>query len=346
MTKRYTVYGFGLRGCSIVDQLIEQNIDVEMIFDAKPSQTVYKDIPVRKPTDADALACMKGSDVIIALHNCYVDLHQVDSIVKQAGGISVSIIAAILSGLPFRIEDGYWLDPSSSRFIITESEKEWVKSNLSDSLSCTIIDGISRYRATGQIGECPRPSLDDQYLPKDLPRYREPISLLDGGAFEGTIYQDFATYYSVKEYFAFEPDDLNFKKLSSYTYGAEPTVLLPLGLSNASEKLSFSGGNGMGSAVDKNGSITVQCISLDQSFPNIRPNIVKLDIEGSELKALIGMKKLIKRHRPSLCISVYHRPEDLVDITHLILSWELDYSLHLRVHEHNCFGLVLYARPI
>ena len=115
--------------------------------------------------------------------------------------------------------------------------------------------------------------------------------MLDGGAFEGTIYQNFATYYPINEYFAFEPDELNFKKLSSYMYDAKQTVLLPLGLSDVSEKLSFSDGNGMGSAVDKYGAKTIQCISLDQSFPNIRPNIVKLDIEGSELKALIGMKK-------------------------------------------------------
>ena len=145
-----------------------------MIFDAEPSQTVYRNISVRQPTNLEALACMQGSNVIIALHNCYVDLHQVDSIVKKAGGIPVSMIAAVLSGLPLRIEDGYWLEPRSPRFIITESEKEWVKSNLSDSLSCAIVDGISRYRATGQIAECPRPSLDDQYLPKDLPRYGEP----------------------------------------------------------------------------------------------------------------------------------------------------------------------------
>ena len=94
---------------------------------------------------------------------------------------------------------------------------------------------------------------------------------------------------------------------------------------------------------------TIQCkvITLDEYTEEnkIRVDFIKCDVEGAELNGLLGMRRLIERNRPSLCISVYHRPEDMVTIPKLIVSWGLDYKLYLRNHEYNGFGTVLYARP-
>ena len=76
---------------------------------------------------------------------------------------------------------------------------------------------------------------------------------------------------------------------------------------------------------------------------NFNPNLVKVDIEGSELEVLHGAKKLIHKYRPNLCISVYHRPGDPLDILDLLASWNLGYQFYLRCHEYNAYGLVLYC---
>jgi hypothetical protein len=55
------------------------------------------------------------------------------------------------------------------------------------------------------------------------------------------------------------------------------------------------------------------------------------------------MEKTISKHRPNLCISVYHKPDDIINIPKLIKSWNLDYQFYLRVHEYNTFGVVLYC---
>jgi hypothetical protein len=122
-------------------------------------------------------------------------------------------------------------------------------------------------------------------------------------------------------------------------------MLLPLGVWDKTEVIKFSAGKDMGSNIDSQGSSIIQCVAVDDVALTFEPTIIKFDIEGAELNGLKGMRHLIERHRPSLCISVYHRPEDLIVIPKLIVNWNLNYDLYLRNHEYNCFGTVLYARP-
>jgi FkbM family methyltransferase len=60
--------------------------------------------------------------------------------------------------------------------------------------------------------------------------------------------------------------------------------------------------------------------------------LIKLEIEGSELRALVGASATIGRCRPRLAISVYHKPEDLVTLMSFVRDTGLDYKLDLRQH--------------
>jgi hypothetical protein len=68
-----------------------------------------------------------------------------------------------------------------------------------------------------------------------------------------------------------------------------------------------------------------------------------LDIEGSELKALQGMAQIIKRDKPKLAISLYHKTEDLWTLPLFIKSLVPEYKLFVRHHGMGIFGKVLYA---
>ncbi len=58
----------------------------------------------------------------------------------------------------------------------------------------------------------------------------------------------------------------------------------------------------------------------------IAPDFVKLDIEGSELQALLGGHDTIRKYRPKLAIALYHKPEDIVDIPKFIHNLDVGYG--------------------
>ena len=60
-----------------------------------------------------------------------------------------------------------------------------------------------------------------------------------------------------------------------------------------------------------------------------RLDFLKMDIEGAEMEALAGAAKSIRRFRPKLAISVYHRPTDLTAIPEYIDSLGVPYDFYL-----------------
>lgn len=89
--------------------------------------------------------------------------------------------------------------------------------------------------------------------------------------------------------------------------------------------------------------MTVQCAAVDDLLRGEPVNLVKMDVEGAEVETLRGMERLIRIQRPNLLLSAYHTPGHLHEIAELVASWQLGYRFHLRVHEYNTFGIVLYC---
>jgi len=70
---------------------------------------------------------------------------------------------------------------------------------------------------------------------------------------------------------------------------------------------------------------------------------IKMDIEGAELEALRGAADIIKRDKPKLAISIYHKETDYVDIAEYILSLVSDYKLYMRQYTPINLETVLYC---
>lgn len=104
--------------------------------------------------------------------------------------------------------------------------------------------------------------------------------------------------------------------------------------------------DGSGSAAKENGSLSVDGISLDELFPDADVTFVKMDIEGSEMKALEGAKNTIISKKPRLAIYIYHKPWDVVEIPAYILSLVPDYRFYIRHYSSKMWETVLYAEVV
>ena len=95
--------------------------------------------------------------------------------------------------------------------------------------------------------------------------------------------------------------------------------------------------------ISENGSNVVIVDSIDNVCGKDRVTFIKMDIEGSEAKALRGAEKTIRRDKPRLAISIYHKPEDYFEIPFLIKEMVPEYKLYIRHHTFNKNNTVVYA---
>ena len=80
---------------------------------------------------------------------------------------------------------------------------------------------------------------------------------------------------------------------------------------------------------------------INQCFQ--RTTLIKMDIEGAELNALMGAEQTIRKHKSKLAICACHRANDLITIPQYIKSLVSEYKLFFRVHICGTIVSVLYA---
>lgn len=337
------IYGLGSTGKAVVEQLIVAGTTIDLILDRGKAGESFGDIPVRALGDLDDGA-LTGKTALIALHNHYVDLHDIDEDLRRAGAAEVLTLVDLPRLVPsVRLPEGYWLDPTFDYDRAGERIAR-MRSLLADERSRTLFDQIIRYRRSGKVADCPKASLADEYVPVDLPRYAEPLRLVDCGAFTGVaIHKFLKAGYAIDRVIAFEPDPKNFAILSRRDFAAQQALCLPLGTWSSTTQLKFASDGSMASQLSQTGDVTIQCVAIDDVLGSEPVNLIKLDVEGAEIETLLGARRMIEAQRPNLLVSAYHTPGHLFEIAELIASWNLGYRFHLRVHEQNTFGVVVYA---
>ncbi|MDB4986295.1 MAG: methyltransferase FkbM family [Myxococcaceae bacterium] len=95
----------------------------------------------------------------------------------------------------------------------------------------------------------------------------------------------------------------------------------------------------------KPGDNVVSMVALDDVLEH-PPTYIKLEVEGAETWALRGASQTICRHRPKLCVGIYHRPADLLHVAQMIAALDAGYQLYLRHHVPTDWGTtVCYGVP-
>jgi len=92
--------------------------------------------------------------------------------------------------------------------------------------------------------------------------------------------------------------------------------------------------------------LTLTIDDLVQRYNLPKVNFIKMDIEGSELRALKGAKQTIQSYRPKLAISVYHQLSDFYEIPRFLDSLECGFRYYLRHYTIHAEETILFAEAV
>ncbi len=106
--------------------------------------------------------------------------------------------------------------------------------------------------------------------------------------------------------------------------------------------LNFSQMGNACSDICENGSTVIRTMPIDRVVRE-KVTFIKMDVEGAELKSLMGAHDTILRDRPKLAVSIYHKYEDMIQIPLYIKSLVPEYRLYVRHYSNNACETVLYA---
>lgn len=194
-----------------------------------------------------------------------------------------------------------------------------------------------------------------QYFDKIMAPFKSGV-FVDCGAYDGDTLDNFIAWSGGKyeKIYAFEPEEDNRKRMEVMLREKkyDNIEVLPYGVWDKTEVLRFSADNATGSAVDTTGNVEIHAEAIDNVITRKSSNTpfyIKMDIEGSELKALHGAAETISVCPPPMAICVYHRADDLITIPQYIKSFETSkvrYKFYLRKYmPTRAIELVLYAVP-
>ena len=161
-------------------------------------------------------------------------------------------------------------------------------------------------------------------------------TVIDGGAFKGDSTQLFAEVLNPESIIAVEADPRTFKKLQAYAVTETRCKVHPVhaALCDCDGELEYISSGSRGSALDGQNhrakTTFIPCCTIDALCESKKADVIKLDIEGAEDKALDGAEKTILRDQPDLMISLYHRTEDFYALILRIHSLLPDHRLFLR----------------
>lgn len=194
------------------------------------------------------------------------------------------------------------------------------------------------------------PDCGIQYFDFEYFKYGESEIFIDCGPFDGNDELKFKKTCNgkYKKIIAFEPDEENFIMCKEFykENNIENVEIINKGVWNKKDILFFKSNLDNLSYIseeDIDGIINVDVVSIDEVMNNEEVTLIKMDIEGAEMKALEGAKETIKNKKPKLAICIYHKAEDVLEIPSYLKDLVPEYKFAIRHYTLFEAETVLYA---
>ena len=211
------------------------------------------------------------------------------------------------------------------------NELKKVYSLLADDISKKVFENTVYFKLTGKI----------DYLFEIESKRSEVFKLLnlgksetflDLGAFTGDTVLEFINV--VGEYnkiIALEPDKRNYNRLVKNTENFKNIITINSAVNKCEDELYLTSNHSKGNS-DFGKLVAVNATTIDLVSKEAQPSFIKIDVEGFEMKAIIGGEKTIKTLKPKMHIAAYHTPYDIFKIPLVINEMMPDYKIYMRHH--------------
>ncbi len=313
--KPIVLYGTGDGAVKLMDRLSDIGLAVSGIFanDEFVRGQQFHGFPVHRFSEVEN----RFGSMTVLLAFGTSDPNVLEQITRIAGRHELFVPDMPLYGSEYFTADYYWKK---------KEEIEFIRSMLADEISRNVFDCLLSYKLSGSFAELMRCPASNAW---DLISCPQSGLFVDLGAYNGDTvlkyYKIFPTYSSI---LAVEPDDYNFRKLRERTSFLPNVEYRNCAVASAWFRGGFTEGKGRGSSFGGEKEIIFD--SVDNMVLNRRVSFLKMDIEGMEREGIAGAIRTIRRSKPALLISAYHRTEDLFSLPIQVLNISPDYKVYLR----------------
>lgn len=333
------LYGAGEGGRSFAKFFTSKNIPIECFCDTN-KRGIHPEIGIPIISPAQLVKDYPDSNILISSSN------YANEIIANLETLGVS---------PNRIITSVLLNRSNIKFEQFMEMYNGYKAAydfFQDDISKDIILGRIKGYLTGYPLFCESPvpfSKNEQYFEPGIVSFTTNEIFVDCGVFRGETAISFFKKVNNQycHYYGFEIDPENVQQSTVNLTAYENIDIVPKGLWNNETTLSFHSGDMSVCAISDCGDSMVSATTLDVFFSakrlNEYPTFIKMDIEGSEKQALLGAEWIIRKFKPKLAISIYHKPEDIYELPELIHRFNPDYRFYLRHYSKAMSETVLYC---
>ena len=339
------IYGHGYLGVELGKGLEHENWSVRYFLDAnKPTDFSKKNINLKEANrylSPDAI-------IIVAIYNIYLEYPSIRTQLEAMGFKNI-ISVLDLRVWPELFQGGHIHDTLSwdimhipgelvnKAYLLMEDEVS--QKTYKELLNFFLSDRDIKFTL------CPP---EKQYMPDAIYLPTENERIIDCGAYNGDTMRSFySTLGTWRSYTAIEPDPHNWEELNTSIRANLPeelaarTKTICAAVSNAVGNVTFCASGNTTSHISGG------AVGLAHSTPVIKlddviqtpVSLIKMDIEGFELRALQGAERVIRENHPLLAICGYHRQSDLWEIPLYMKKLLPNHHIYLR----NYVGIIEYV---
>ena len=338
------IVGAALEGQRLARVCVEQGIKIDAIVDDDPAKRDLVVAGLRVAPLQTLTELPKSTPVVIASHRVLRAAQRLRDL-----GFNCVVPFAMLQVLAGDVFPAHMFYEDLLEDLWTHrAQYKALYERLADDWSRRVLECVIDFRRTlDPVMLLPVVREHDLYAPEGLFKFADDEAYVDGGSYDGDTIRSFIerVHGRFDAVYAFEPDPVTFAKLKA-NFSDEPRIHpIHAGLYSHGGTLRFRDDASRGAIFAADGEIEMPVTTIDDVLGKRRLTYVKMNIEGAEIDALQGGRNAIRRWRPRLALSAYHRASDLWRIPQVVLELDPDYRLYLRQHDGGIIETVLYALP-